>query len=214
MMDWKSLRNYAFRKLAVYSKTNIPNLPISEHSNVSQKYTIYQNPFSCRFFYTYNKVYIIPEWFSSCTDLDSYHSVHFGNNIFTCKWYENYENCGNNCGNNGNGPISTLSFSYNGDRYVQVQLCGKDGSLFKHHYPLGIDCTFFGNVIFNGICKHENKLQIFRVFHIIPFILLTMDIDSCYEKEMFEFVLLEDDTFETKVLQGDVVVPLNPLIEN
>jgi len=85
------------------------------------------------------------------------------------------------------------------DRFLEIRLVGRDHSLFKHHYPLGIDITEFGQLLF----KNEDEKP-FKLYEVMPFILYhatgKKDRILPYPLETLELSLLEDFSFEVFIL--------------
>lgn len=179
------------------------------------QYTVYENPFSFNIACAYTKnirnilgkqfslpFRILPQWFEylEYTELkdDNESSVyemslskHMGNCTFDFSL--------------GESSLHIEKHEETISRYIEVRLNGTSGSLFEQHYPMGIELTEIGNIIFSASVLVQNTKYDFKLYEFLPFLLYfgtghkkqTLP----YEKDSLFVTLLEDDTFSLQTLK-------------
>jgi hypothetical protein len=84
---------------------------------------------------------------------------------------------------------------------LESRLCGKEGSLFAYHYPLGIEITEFARLIFQKQPMETlMDIQVY-LYEVLPFMFYAISLQmetslTYYEQESVFVTLLMDDTFD------------------
>ena len=211
------------------------------HQTISSEYNICKTPFDALFLF---KPFpqILPYWFRVC-DISQISSISIdktllGNSDSDVTNFSNvanppstiYINMNIDC-NEGVFDIlikknEKVMFDFhkvtNKERIMETTIVGKDKSLFKRHFPAGIDISSIGNQLFDffdnkkEVEEHfyvSNDVDLLSVGDIFPFILLhaTSQINTNgsvipYPKESMEVNLLLDDTFDVVTLNWANVI--------
>jgi hypothetical protein len=199
------LRNYAMNGIVkILQPRNVHSIWEVDFSKTSNmlRYNIYESPFQFRYGYTNLKsltsleipVKLLPEWFTFTDNGDRAHkeksyavsmtnkSLYFSRTIKS-------------------DPedlfILQKRVPSENPRFLEIRLCGEKGSVFLEHYPLGVDITCFGNILFNReVSDTRSCVQLYEVFPFILYHIHEGEDVVPYEKESLYVTLLEDDTFE------------------
>ena len=198
--SWVRLRNKMM--LTAVEIVHFVKKDVREHlcvdgsiSNPTVSFELYENPFDCTFVLS-NHLYILPNWFSFVNEHDDEVYSDDSDDMYKMQLRDNILQI--------TKGTDVATYSTVDERYLEMRLEGIDGSLFKHHYPLGIELK---NCIPNTESKGKTKL-----YQLLPFLLyLSLDWRKGgkyipYEKESFKLTMLEDDTFDVREITWNDVV--------
>ena len=168
-------------------------------------FVLYENPFDCTFVVSLNvhePAVILPNWFQTVVYHEDGDTHEEGEDTYSMKL------------DNGRfyvkrGKESFEIESDNNSRFLEVHLEGTDKSLFKYHYPLGINITPFGNLMYGGGDEEEGGGNRLKLYEMVPFLLYNICQKVIpYDRESFRVILLEDDTFDLYKIDWDGVEPV------